>query len=110
MLYWTRPAEVTARPGRRGPRSATTALPRPGLAERSPDATRTRPSTVMNLPGGAGGRRGFWQRTINEMPGQSQLPGIFRWTPVADQLRAQSQPYSAQDLTHHALITLAYRS
>ena len=43
---------------------------------------------MIDLPDGTGGRRGFWQRTINEMPGQFQLPGIFRWTPIADQLWA----------------------
>jgi hypothetical protein len=41
---------------------------------------------VIDLSDSTGSRRDFWQRTINEMPGQFQLPGIFRWTPIADQL------------------------
>ena len=58
------------------------------MAERSPGAARDRRSSLIDLPGSTGSGRDFWQRTINEMPGQFQLPGIFRWTPIADQLWA----------------------
>jgi hypothetical protein len=51
-------------------------------------ATWDRHPTAMPLAHRTRGRRDFWQRNINQMRGQFDLSGIFRWTLVADQLRA----------------------